>query len=195
MLSGTDILRRQRRDCRQHRGRHNKQSADDLFHDSHRSCIVQSTVIGDHGNQQKGDLNAAILYRNRKADLQNLPHHHTIRAKIGVLQRQSRIFPENHGKRNHHANSLGQRSPQRRTGSAHFPCAQEQIIQPDICRTGDCDKVHGAFGISHATENGANNIIGCDKRDSQKSDDQILHRFCHSLFRRADQNDNRSRQA
>ena len=73
--------------------------------------------------------------------------------------------------------------------------SDKKIIQNNIGNTGNRNKIHGAFGISHATENGANNIIGCDKRDSQKSDDQILHRFCHSLFRRADQNDNRSRQA
>ena len=139
--------------------------------------------VGNDRDEQKRDLDKSVLQGHRHADAQDAANDIFLRPQVTFVQPDAAFAPQNDPQRNDDADTLGQRSTQRRTGRPHVQCPHKQVVQPDVGRAGHRDKVHGAFGISHATENGANNIIGCDKRDSQKSDDQILHRFCHSLFR------------
>ena len=60
-LARANILRPQRRHGGQHGRRPQKQKSNDFFHNSHGGRVVQPAMVGDNGNQQKGNLNKAVL--------------------------------------------------------------------------------------------------------------------------------------
>ena len=69
----TDILRSQGRNGRQHRGGDQKEKTDHFLHNPDRRCVIQSTLIGNNRDNNKSNLNQAVLKRNRDADPQNFP--------------------------------------------------------------------------------------------------------------------------
>lgn len=65
MLARTDVLGGEGGDGGEHGGGHQEQKADKLFHNAHRRRIVQPSAVGNNGNQEKGDLNKAVLKGHR----------------------------------------------------------------------------------------------------------------------------------
>lgn len=68
--------------------------------------------------------------------------------------------------------------------------ANENVIQYNIGSTGNGHKIHGSFGITNATEYGADYVISCNKGNSDKTDDKILCGTCHRFCRDTDQYNN-----
>ena len=48
-----------------------------------------------------------------------------------------------------------------------------KIIQGNIKSTGNRNEKHRTFRVSYAAENGADDVVGCDKRDAEKTDGQV----------------------
>lgn len=96
-----------------------------------------------------------------------------------ALIREARI-PHFKGYQNAHR--LGQDSSQSRTGSAHVEGTDQQIVESNIDRTGDGDKIHRAFRISESAKDRADNIVSRNERNADKTDRQISsssgNRFC-----------------
>lgn len=79
---------------------------------------------------------------------------------------------------------MGKHRPQRRAGRAQPEQADEQVIQRDIDDAGQRDKIHRGFGIAQTSENGTDDIVRRDERNSQKTYRQIARRSVNRLFRR-----------
>lgn len=60
--------------------------------------------------------------------------------------------------------------------------SNKQVVQYNIYNTGNCYKIHGAFGIPQPTKNGADNIICRNKWNPNKAYCQINNGFCSSFF-------------
>lgn len=69
----TDILRSQGRNGRQHRGGYQKEETDHFLHNPDRRCVIQSTLIGNNRDNNKSNLNQAVLKRNWDADPKIFP--------------------------------------------------------------------------------------------------------------------------
>ena len=74
---------------------------------------------------------------------------------------------------------------------SHGHDTNKQIVQSDICHARNRNKIHRAFGISEPAEDRADDIIGCNKRNPDKADEQILYCSLHRFLWRTDQRDNR----
>lgn len=61
------------------------------------------------------------------------------------------------------------------TGCIQPQQSNKQILQSDIGRTCHRNKIHRALRIPHPPENGADNIISCDKRNPYKTNSQITN--------------------
>lgn len=73
----------------------------------------------------------------------------------------------------YHAERLAEGGAQRRAGRAQGQRPHEQYVQPDIGRTGRRNEVHGAFGVAHAPEDGADDVVGNDEGQARKADAQV----------------------
>ena len=65
----------------------------------HRRCVIQSTLIGNNRDNNKSNLNQAVLKRNWDADPQNFPHDRTARLEVAFFQNDAPAF-QNNGKGN-----------------------------------------------------------------------------------------------
>jgi len=74
---------------------------------------------------------------------------------------------------------------------SHGHDTNKQIVQSDICHTRNRNKIHRAFGISEPAEDRADDIIGCNKRNPDKADEQILYCSLHRFLWRTDQRNDR----
>ena len=81
-----DFLCAQRRHGGEHRRRHQEHKADELFHHAHSSCVCQAAPVGNDGNDQKRNLDQAILHGHRYADAQDAPDDGTPGAEVAFLQ-------------------------------------------------------------------------------------------------------------
>ena len=72
--------------------------------------------------------------------------------------------------------------------------SDEKIIQDNIGNTGNRNKIHGAFGISHSAENGTDHIVCSNTGDSEKTDGQIGDGTRDSFDRGRHDRDNRTDQ-
>lgn len=88
-LACAKVLGRQRRYRRQHGGRHNEHGADDFFHNAHGGRINQAAVVGNDGDNDERDLNAAVLHSDRQADFKNTAQHAFARAEVLAAQPQA----------------------------------------------------------------------------------------------------------
>ncbi len=84
------------------------------------------------------------------------------------------LFTDREERRNN-AEGLGQRGSESRAGRTETEISDKQVIQGNIQHAGYRDKIHRAFGIAQTAEDRADDIICCDKRNSDKADRQILH--------------------
>ena len=82
-------------------------------------------------------------------------------------------FATDHGQGNQHADGLGQGGAKRRACGTKLQHADEQIIQGNIKSTGNRNEKHRTLRVAHAAENGADDVVGCDKRDTEKTDGQV----------------------
>ena len=73
-------------------------------------------------------------------------------------------------KENENAHRLRKDRREGRPCGAEAHAAHEHIIQKNVQYAGDQDKVHRALGISHTAENGCNQVVRDDQRDSGKAD-------------------------
>ena len=101
----TDILRSQGRNGRQHRRGDQKEETDHFLHNPDRRCVIQSTLIGNNRDNNKSNLNQAVLKRNRDADPQNFPHDRTARLEVAFFQNDAPAF-QNNGKGNNYTDCL-----------------------------------------------------------------------------------------
>ena len=71
-------------------------------------------------------------------------------------------------------------------GACHAPAqhTRKEDVQHQIHCRGDPHEQKGAFGVSHATEDGGDHIIPCGEEQSAGADDQIIH--CHGVGFRGD---------
>ena len=67
-LAGPDVLGTQGGDGGEHGGGDQEKKADDLFHDAHGSRIRQPAPVGDDGDDEKADLDQAVLEGDGDAD-------------------------------------------------------------------------------------------------------------------------------
>ena len=70
--------------------------------------------------------------------------------------------------------------------------SDKKIIQNNIGNTGNRDKIHGAFGISHSTENGTDHIVCSNTGNSEEADCQIGDGTRDSFDRGRHDRDNRT---
>lgn len=75
-----------------------------------------------------------------------------------------------------YADCLGKRNSESGAGRSHVKQTDEQVIQGDIGDARHGDEVHRAFGIAHAPEYRADDVIRCDERNSDKADGEISDR-------------------
>ena len=101
---------------------------------------------------------------------------------------------QNHKQGNRHADGLREGCAECRTGRAEAKRANEKIIQHDICRTCNRNEIHRAFAVTHATENGADDVIRRNKGNPQKADSQICNCAVYRLRRGGHYTDNRAHQ-
>ena len=139
-------------------------------------------MIGDDGDDDKGNLNQAILQGNGNTDFQKLSHHRAAGLEVGFLQRDT-LSLQNHEQRHDYADCLGYRCTQRCSGRSKTEHTHKQIVQADIGGTGYGDKVHGTFAVTHTTENRTDNVIRCDKGDADKTDGQVRRRAAYGFCR------------
>ena len=93
-------------------------------------------------------------------------------------------MPADDNKRNDHADRLGKSGSKGGSGRPQVQGAHKEIIQSDIGDTGNGNKIHGAFAVAQPAENGADDIIGRDKRDADKTDGQIFYGSRYRSLRR-----------
>lgn len=77
-IAGTDRLRRDRRHRRQHAGWHQEEKADRLLDDTDRRRDVDATPVRDYGDDQKRNLDEAVLAGDREANAENLVQHRRV---------------------------------------------------------------------------------------------------------------------
>ena len=92
-------------------------------------------------------------------------------------------FATDHGQGNQHADGLGQGGAKCRACGTKLQHADEQIIQGNIKSTGNRNEKHRTFRVSYAAENGADDVVGCDKRDTEKTDGQVADGTADSFLR------------
>lgn len=68
MLPRPDILRGQCGNRREHGGRHEEQRPDYFFHDPDCGGVMDSPAVRNDGNDQKSDLDQAVLQSHRDSD-------------------------------------------------------------------------------------------------------------------------------
>ena len=78
-LSGSDVLRAERRDGREHRRRHEEQEADHLFHNADRCRIREPALVRDDGDDDERNLNEPVLAGDGKTDFQNITRNSLVR--------------------------------------------------------------------------------------------------------------------
>ena len=147
-------------------------------------------MIGDHRDHNKCNLDTSILYSYRDSDFQDLRHHTRIRAEIFSCKMDSGFSVANEYQGNDHTESLGKCGSKGCSGWSHMEKANENVIQYNIGSTGNGHKLHGSFGITNATEYGADYVISWNKGNSDKTDDKILCGTCHRFCRDTDQYNN-----
>lgn len=170
-----DILRAEGGNSRQHGGWNQEQEADDFFHDPNRGRVVQPSPVSDDGDDDKGDLDQAVLHGDGNPDLQYFSHNRSGRPEIFFFYRQSSALPADDYKRDHDADRLGERGAQGGAGGAQAQDPHKYIIKPDVGGAGRGNKIHGTFAVPHSTENGADDIICRNKRDADKADGQVVY--------------------
>lgn len=77
-IAGTDRLCRDRRHRRQHAGWHQEEEADCFLDDTDRRRDVDTTPVRDHGDDQKRNLDEAVLAGDREANAENLVQHRRV---------------------------------------------------------------------------------------------------------------------
>ena len=96
-----------------------------------------------------------------------------MRLKIFGGKRDSVLLVSDKKQRYDDADGLRQCRPERRAGCAKTEYPDKQIVQGNICRACNRNEIHRAFGIPHAPEYGADDVIGRDKRNADKADRKI----------------------
>ena len=91
------------------------------------------------------------------------------------LGKRNAFPPQNHKQRNRYTDGLRKGCAECRTRRTEVKRANEKIIQHDICRTCNRNEIHRAFAVTHATENGADDVICRNKGipESKWSDMQL----------------------
>ena len=59
--------------------------------------------------------------------------------------------------------------------------SHKDIIQNNIHNTGNGDEIHRTFGVTHTAQNGTDDVICGDKRNSDKADREIGNRSVYRL--------------
>ena len=154
-----DILRSERRNGGEHGGGDEKEKTDDLFDDANRRRIVQSPVIGNDGDHDESHLDQTVLKGDRHADLQNFSHDRTAGLEIAFLGRDAGLSFFHYDKGDDYSDCLGKRGSESGAGRSHVKQTDEQVIQSDIGDARHGDEVHRAFGIAHAPEYRADDVI------------------------------------
>ena len=114
----------------------------------------------------------------------SLRHNRARRPEVGFFYGKSAAVPADDNKRNDHADRLGKSGSKGGAGRPQMQGAHKEIIQSDIGDTGNGNKIHGAFAVAQPAENGADDIIGRDKRDADKTDGQIFYGSRYRSLRR-----------
>ena len=126
---------------------------------------------------------------DRDTDFQNLAHYWSAGLKVILFQNNTFSF-QNNGQRNRYADCLRKCCAKSSTSSPQVQDTHKQIIQTDVSCTGNGDKVHRTFAVTHTTENRTDNVIRCDKGDTDKANGQVchspVHGFCRSGHCRSD---------
>ena len=81
-----------------------------------------------------------------------------------------------HEQRDDDTQRLGECRAECGSGSTHMENSHKYIVERDICRAGNRDKIHRTFRVAHTTEDGSDDIISCNKRNSDKADRQVPDR-------------------
>lgn len=149
-------------------------------------------MVGNDGDNDERDLNAAVLHSDRQADFKNTAQHAFARAEDLAAQPQAGFVPPDAEQGNNNTQGLRKGSAQRSTHRAKGHGTDEKNIQRNIGGAGNGDKVHRAFGIPQTAEDGADDVVCRDERDADEADGQILHRAGNGLCRNTDQADQRA---
>ncbi len=59
--------------------------------------------------------------------------------------------------------------------------SHKDVIQNNIHNAGNGNEIHGTFGVSHTAQNGTDDVICGDKRNSDKADREIRNRSVYRL--------------
>ena len=151
---------------------------------------MQTTLIGNHRDDQKCNLNQSILQGNGNANFDNLPHYRTFEFKVCLTNRDTNFLLSNHQQSHKHTDCLGKGGAECCTNWPHMQCPHQQVIQTDIDYAGNGNKIHGSLGIPQPTENGTDDVIRCNEWNPKKANGKIGNGSCHSIFRRRHQSNN-----
>ena len=110
------------------------------------------------------------------------------------LGKRNAFPPQNHKQRNRYTDGLRKGCAECRTRRTEVKRANEKIIQHDICRTCNRNEIHRTFAVTHATENGADDVICRNKGNPQKANGQICNCAVYRLRRGGHYTDNRAHQ-
>lgn len=99
------------------------------------------------------------------------------------LGKRNAFPPQNHKQRNRYTDGLRKGCAECRTRRTEVKRANEKIIQCDICHTCNRNEIHRAFAVTHATENGADDVICRNKGNPQKANGQICNCAVYRLRR------------
>ena len=116
-----------------------------FFHNAHGGRINQAAVVGNDGDNDERDLNAAVLHSDRQADFKNTAQHAFARAEVLAAQPQAGFVPPDAEQGNNNTQGLRKGSAQRSTHRAKGHGTDEKNIQRNIGGAGNGDKVHRAL--------------------------------------------------
>ena len=182
-LIGTDILCTEGRNGRKHRGGNQEQEADNFLYDTNGSSIGESALVGNDRNEDKGNLDQPVLHRNRDADFQNTSHDRGLRFEVCPVQGKSVLFFYKKNKGNSDTDRLGKRRAKSSSGRSQMESSHKDVIQNNIHDAGDGDEIHGTFGVTHTAQNGTDDVICGDKRNSDEADREIRNRSVYRFGR------------
>lgn len=140
-----DVLCGYRRNGGKHGGWYEEQHADYLFDHADGRGIVETTIIGDDGDDDERDLDAAVPHRGRHADFENAAKHIAPRTQIRRMQAYACSLVPDGGERHDHADGLRECGAERGTGRSKPEIAHEQIVKCDVADAGHRNEVLGLF--------------------------------------------------
>ena len=179
-----DVLRAERRDSRQHGRRREEQEADDFFHDADGRRVREAAHIRDDRDDEEGNLDEAVLQRDRHADTQDVTEHRAVGREVMARDCDARAAMTDVPKRDDDADALRDDGRDGRALWPHAEEAQERVIEHDVQHAGDGDEIHRAARVTEPAEDGRDDVICRDERDAERTIIQVVIRADDSFFRR-----------